>query len=839
MASDKRPNDQFYFDSADDEVVYNEGDSTTVDDSYLASLSERLGHEEGGASPSAGDTRGNGQSSGVPTTPPGPLDPALERAGARLFGPGTSNPLAISSFDVPRVDDPMSPGQMEDEGNDVIELEDDALEEIEDSEPAAPRPSQAAPSPAASSYPPPDGGDQGLEAVLSGPLRPGPSDLLQSVPPPPDEPDLLDPELNPATYDAPTFVRPSLIEQDPVPIIEIISGNEKGRKYRFEKDTLSMGRGLDNDVVLTDIAVSRRHLRLTRQKNSVTLEDLGSGNGTTINSAKAQTAPLSAADRVEAGNTVFRVVFPGEDSFPQQPVEEERPPQQPSGPLHQKSTVYLTDNQEMLAQIGVVPGVGVAGQQVSSFPQDGTPSSSYSSPAQAARGQRPKSSPWSFKLAMAGLVVLVILVGMVGLFAALYLRANLDQVQGQSQVVEPETPETYFNRGKLAYADRRWIKAAEAFEQVLALSPDNTKAQEYLAQSHAEQRNQGTLEAARQAIVDDNYEGAITSLKTIPRSSVYYPDALDLRSRAKQNRSDSLVVEARGMIAVGNKTLAREKINEALSLNPGNSTARELLREMDGGEVATKVPETPPPATPSTTPPVQPAGVAVGHKVNRPIKRTGPVKRPTPAVRPTPAPAPPAASGGFNQVLSQYKAGRFEAAAASARELSATTGSARDRSKARGMATKIERFAQAWRGAKSSGNSRQGLSYLENALRLDRQISGGHYASQIRPKLLKVYESNASRAWRAGQYASACQSAMRAQKIDRSSSVSGSMSKRCEAKAREYYEDGERARRSDLNKAKGYWRKVLNMVPRNNHWYSKAYSALNNAGRRRYLDEDE
>lgn len=80
---------------------------------------------------------------------------------------------------------------------------------------------------------------------------------------------------------------------------------------------------------------------------------------------------------------------------------------------------------------------------------------------------------------------------------------------------------------------------------------------------------------------------------------------------------------------------------------------------------------------------------------------------------------------------------------------------------------------------------------------------------------------------------------MRAQKIDRSSSVSGSMSKRCEAKAREYYEDGERARRSDLNKAKGYWRKVLNMVPRNNHWYSKAYSALNNAGRRRYLDEDE
>jgi tetratricopeptide (TPR) repeat protein len=131
------------------------------------------------------------------------------------------------------------------------------------------------------------------------------------------------------------------------------------------------------------------------------------------------------------------------------------------------------------------------------------------------------------------------------------------------------------------------------------------------------------------------------------------------------------------------------------------------------------------------------------------------------------------------------------------------------------------------------------MSHLETALRLDRQISGGHFAPQIRPKLRTAYEGNAQRAWRAGQYASACSSALRALKIDSGAATARAISGKCDAKAREYYEAGERAQRRDLDKAKSYWRKVLNMVPRGSTWYTKAYTSLNNAGRRRHVDEDE
>jgi len=95
------------------------------------------------------------------------------------------------------------------------------------------------------------------------------------------------------------------------------------------------------------------------------------------------------------------------------------------------------------------------------------------------------------------------------------------------------------------------------------------------------------------------------------------------------------------------------------------------------------------------------------------------------------------------------------------------------------------------------------------------------------------------RAWRAGQYATACQSALRALKLDPAASGASQVSDRCESKAREFFEEGENLQRTDVNQAKSYWRKVLNMVPRNNPYYAKAYSALNNAGRRRLQDEDE
>jgi pSer/pThr/pTyr-binding forkhead associated (FHA) protein len=57
-----------------------------------------------------------------------------------------------------------------------------------------------------------------------------------------------------------------------------------GRRFEFKVGTpgavITLGRAVENQVIVPDPAVSRRHLRLIVTSNGVVVEDLGSTNGT-------------------------------------------------------------------------------------------------------------------------------------------------------------------------------------------------------------------------------------------------------------------------------------------------------------------------------------------------------------------------------------------------------------------------------------------------------------------------------------------------------------------------------------------------------------------------------
>jgi len=57
-----------------------------------------------------------------------------------------------------------------------------------------------------------------------------------------------------------------------------------GRRFEIKVTTpgavISVGRAVENQIVVPDPAVSRRHLRLIVTSNGVVVEDLGSSNGT-------------------------------------------------------------------------------------------------------------------------------------------------------------------------------------------------------------------------------------------------------------------------------------------------------------------------------------------------------------------------------------------------------------------------------------------------------------------------------------------------------------------------------------------------------------------------------
>lgn len=61
------------------------------------------------------------------------------------------------------------------------------------------------------------------------------------------------------------------------------SGPSVGKVYPLDKNEVFLGRDLNNDIVINDPEISRRHSRLFLQGNSYVLEDMGSTNGTFVN----------------------------------------------------------------------------------------------------------------------------------------------------------------------------------------------------------------------------------------------------------------------------------------------------------------------------------------------------------------------------------------------------------------------------------------------------------------------------------------------------------------------------------------------------------------------------
>jgi pSer/pThr/pTyr-binding forkhead associated (FHA) protein len=60
------------------------------------------------------------------------------------------------------------------------------------------------------------------------------------------------------------------------------------REYPLDKDTILIGRGPNNDVVLNDQFVSRQHAKLFWQKGTMYLVDVGSTEGTLLNGKKLE-----------------------------------------------------------------------------------------------------------------------------------------------------------------------------------------------------------------------------------------------------------------------------------------------------------------------------------------------------------------------------------------------------------------------------------------------------------------------------------------------------------------------------------------------------------------------
>jgi hypothetical protein len=76
--------------------------------------------------------------------------------------------------------------------------------------------------------------------------------------------------------------------------------------FAVGKDTTSIGRLDECDVVITDPGASRHHARIDRRDDAYVLVDLGSTNGTLVNDRPAGEHELRDGDRITIGTTVLQ-----------------------------------------------------------------------------------------------------------------------------------------------------------------------------------------------------------------------------------------------------------------------------------------------------------------------------------------------------------------------------------------------------------------------------------------------------------------------------------------------------------------------------------------------------
>jgi hypothetical protein len=99
-------------------------------------------------------------------------------------------------------------------------------------------------------------------------------------------------------------------------MVELVLGDEK--HHLDGHGPWSVGRSQENDIVINDPNVSRKHARISRADNGFVVEDLGSTNGTLLDGAPIDRERIESGDELTFGQSrarfIRRIDSPGEVS---------------------------------------------------------------------------------------------------------------------------------------------------------------------------------------------------------------------------------------------------------------------------------------------------------------------------------------------------------------------------------------------------------------------------------------------------------------------------------------------------------------------------------------------
>jgi tetratricopeptide (TPR) repeat protein len=646
-------------------------------------------------------------------------------------------------------------------------------------------------------------------------------------------------------------------------VLNVIGGADRGKRFDLTLPETRIGRGADQDVVLSDIAVSRRHITVLQEGPRYRLRDLGSGNGTLVNGQRIDTVLLNDGDHIELGNTVLRFNQqgmsasagpPGYAPPPQPPVsaggfgppptasnfgqgsfqppsaQSFAPPAPSYSPPPQPAPApYVPPTPMPVGPVGMPPVHGAATQapQVIGVPTmggyaPGTMAPTPSPLAQMPRAAMPRASAGRRAVSSGPLdtpLKMALAFGGMGLFFVVGVTVIVSRTVFAKPVVVASDAEESYKQGLRLFSQGDYEGAKINFSDAATQAPEAPEPKRYLKQCDAELRARGALKAAERSQAARRYLDAVRAAEQVDEGTLSYEQASRMKRELGVKAATEEVEDAKRS---SETSAAQQRLQHALELDPNNAEARALLAKLKGGKpvaVAAVAPE-PPPEKPER------------HHASTPAPPPPAVKEPKEPKTSTPN----VSVGESKTAMALYKNKDFAGAVKAAR-VESMSQNPKQAEKTMALMNQLKAVQAAYEraGAEEQRSPAEAVKDYTEAMTLDQKLSHGIHAAFFKQKIGKVQLAAAQQAFQAGKYDQAYQSVLLAQKYG---AGDGGMMKQLEAKAAELVQKGQALPKSSLQQAKQLWRMACKMVPTNSPIYAKAYGLINNSsGPAR--DEDE
>ncbi|NOZ87096.1 MAG: FHA domain-containing protein [Deltaproteobacteria bacterium] len=278
-----------------------------------------------------------------------------------------------------------------------------------------------------------------------------------------------------------------------------------------EDGGLTIGRGVDNDVIISDLAASRQHAIVQVRDGSYFLADLGSGNGTRVNGRRIDEVPLKGGEEIEIGTVRCHFVIPSAKN----------------------------------------------GQ-----PHVFTPKKKSGSMAKAL-------------LALSLVLLLAIGIGLVvkfGMKKGWFGKRGNTGVTELARKNDSGTAKKFFDQGVVKFREKEWKEALNKFQVAAQLDPRFPNIDKYLQRCKEEEDNARWFEEGKAAFKKRDLRKAREFLSKVTLESVYRTDAQQFLARTEDALVDQMLKKAE-QILDANPSEALKLAKEVIEIMPTNTRA--------------------------------------------------------------------------------------------------------------------------------------------------------------------------------------------------------------------------------------------------------------------------